>query len=547
MGGWKNEYPRPLLRRKSFLPLLDNWTLNGSPIALPWPPEAKLSGYCGNTGNTLDYRCRFTLPEGFLAPDCRLILHLGAVDETARVNVNGVEAAYHEGGYLPFCADITDLAADGENELEVLALDGLSPDFPHGKQCARPHGMWYTPVSGIWQSVWLEAVPAKNAVRSIRAATDARGVTLSVDTDGPYTVRIPSADLTVTSYKPVVKIDIPSPRLWSPEEPYLYDFTVETSSEKVGSYFAMREMSYVKHRGHTVLALNGKAVFLSAVLDQGYFEDGLFLPGDPEEYGKDILRMKELGFNALRKHVKLEPEAFYYACDRLGMLVLQDMVSSGEYSFLRDTLLPTLGFRSRRDTGKNVSPRRRELFEANAKGTVERLMGHPCVVGYTVFNEGWGQYESDRLYRELKAIDPSRFFISASGWFAQSESDAESRHVYFRSLVLKPAPEGRLLVLSECGGFKRRIPGHSPEGKSYGYGKKQDSQEALTDKILDLYRRMVLPSIKNGLTACVYTQLSDVETEINGLYTYDRKVCKVDKRALLDMNKDIARIFAAEQ
>ncbi len=542
MGDWNTEYPRPLLRRESFLPLHDHWTLNGAPVALPWPPEAELSGFRGSPGDVLDYRCLFTLPEGFLTEGKRLILHLGAVDETTRVCVNGVEAAYHEGGYLPFEADITALLRSGENELTVLALDGLSPDFPHGKQCRSPHGMWYTPVSGIWQPVWLEAVPERNAVRSLRARGDTRGLTLEVETEGAYTVTIPAAGIRATSDRPELRLDIPSPRLWSPEDPFLYDLTVETASETVYSYFALREIGFCEHRGHTVLALNGKPIFLCAVLDQGYFEDGLFLPEEPEEYERDILRMKELGFNALRKHVKLEPEAFYHACDRLGMLVIQDMVSSGEYSFLRDTFLPTVGLRHRRDTGRRVPERRRRLYEDGVSGTLGRLVSHPCVIGYTLFNEGWGQYESDRLYRQVKALDPSRFVISASGWFEQKESDARSEHVYFRSKVLGPAPEGRVLILSECGGFGRSVPGHDRGGR-YGYGKRQDSAEALTAKIVSLYRDMILPSLKNGLTAFVYTQLSDVESEINGLYTYDRQVCKVDKEVIRQMNREVRQAF----
>ena len=531
------------MKRDSFFPLSAGWTLNGRPINVPWPPEARLSNYRGTAGPELDYRVRFTLPEGFWGPGRRLILHFGAVDQTARIFLNGEAAGYHEDGYLPFSLDVTELARNGENELRVLAEDRLDPDFPHGKQSKRPHGMWYTPVSGIWQTVWLEAVPERGAVRSVRAVPDLAGVTLEVDAGGEYEVRVPGAGIAVKSREARLRLDIPSPRLWTPETPFLYDFTVSTDTDRVESYFALRTVEVRKAGDVTRLFLNGKPVFLHAVLDQGYFEDGLFLPREPEEYERDILRMKELGFNALRKHIKIEPGAFYAACDRLGMLVMQDMVSSGEYRYLRDTVLPMLGLKRRDDTKLPVTPRRRELFERHVRLVQERLYGHPCVVGYTVFNEGWGQYDSQRITRECAARDPSRFYVAASGWFKQSARTVQDEHIYFRSLVLRPESPDRLLVLSEFGGLSRRVPGHVREDrKNYGYGSR-DTEEALTVGIVKLYREMVLPSIKNGLSAAVYTQLSDVEGETNGLYTYDRQVCKVDKTAMAELSRELMTAF----
>ncbi len=538
--GWENEYPRPLLRRESFLPLSEGWTLNDKPIRVPFPPEAELSGYRGAVTDDLDYRVRFSLPGGFLPPSHRLILHLGAVDQTAQVFVNGAPVARHEGGYLAFSADITEAVRYGENVLRVLARDTLSPSYPYGKQSKNPCGMWYTPVSGIWQTVWMEAVPEAGAVRDIRAVPDLTGVKLTVDTDAPFTVTVPEAGLCVKSEEKELRLDIPSPRLWTPGDPFLYDFTVETGSDSVSSYFALRTIQIRQVNGRALLCLNGEPVFLHGVLDQGYFQDGLFLPSDPQGYGEDVRRMKELGFNCLRKHVKLEPEAFYLACDRLGMLVLQDMVNAGEVHYLRDTVLPNAGFTRRNDKKAVVTRRQMEQFEKNVRGTIERLYSHPCVVGYTIFNEGWGQYDSDRIYTDCKKADPTRFFVSTSGWFRQKKSDAASFHVYFRNKVLKPAKKGRLLLLSECGGFTRRVHGHTAaKRREYGYGKRQESETELTDKIAALYEQMVLPSMENGLCGCVYTQLSDVEGEINGLYTYDRQVCKVDKRAMLEIAKQI--------
>ena len=538
---WSTEYPRPLMRRESFLALTEGWTLNGKPIRVPFPPEAKLSGFTGHLTGGLDYKTVFTLPGGFLSEGHRLILHLGAVDQTADVLVNGIPVVSHEGGYLPFSADITAALRGERIELRVLARDTLSPAYPYGKQSAKPHGMWYTPVSGIWQTVWLEAVPSVGAVRSLRTACDLESVTFTVDTDVPYTVTIPAAGLRVESAEKRLQVPIPSPRLWTPEEPNLYDFTVETATDRVTGYFALRTVTLRGEAGgHTRLCLNGEPVFLHGVLDQGYFQDGLFLPAEPEEYERDIRRMRELGFNTLRKHVKLEPETFYAACDRLGMLVLQDMVNAGKYHRFRDTVLPNLGFTRRNDSRAVVTRRQAEQFEANVRGTIERLRSHPCVIGYTIFNEGWGQYDSDRIYQDCKKADPTRVFISTSGWFARKESDARSHHVYLKTKVLKPAKPGRFLILSECGGFSRRVKGHVMKGRrNYGYGRRQDTEEELTGKIAELYDRMVLPSMDNGLCGSIYTQLSDVEGETNGLYTYDRQVCKVTKSSLLEIAKQL--------
>ena len=472
-------------------------------------------------------------------PGHRLLLHFGAVDQVAEAALNGVPAVRHEGGYLPFSADITSGLRGGENRLTVTATDTLSHRYPYGKQHKRPHGMWYTPVSGIWQTVWLEAVPERGAVASLRMTPDLTGVTLEADCGGAeYTVNIPLENgraVTVRSREKRLRIDIPSPHLWSPEDPYLYRFTVTTETDRVESYFALRTVTREERGGRLRFCINGTPVFLHAVLDQGYFSDGLFLPETPEAYKEDILRMQDLGFNTLRKHVKIEPEVFYYACDRLGMLVLQDMVNSGGYNWLLDTAIPNVLIKKRPDRFPG-SPARRAFFETHCLETLGHLYNHPCIIGYTVFNEGWGQYDSDRIFRACKAEDPSRFYVSTSGWFAQRESDVQSEHLYFRTQVLPPPRAGQVLLISECGGFSRRVEGHTADRKNYGYGT-ADTEEALMARIQALYRGMVLPSIPNGLSGCVYTQLSDVEGETNGLYTYDREVCKVDARAMRELAK----------
>ncbi len=540
-SGWNQTYPRPQLRRDSFFPINHGWTLNGRPINVPWPPQAPLSGWAGNVGDVLRYRTAFTLPDGFVPEGRRAVLHFGAVDQVAEVWLNGAAVTRHEGGYLPFSADVTQALRPGANRLEVKAVDTLSHDYPYGKQHKRPHGMWYTPVSGIWQGVWLEAVPAQGAVASVRLTPDLTGVTVEVDAGGAeFNVAVPLGGgkmLTAAgkSGRPL-RLDIPEPYLWSPEDPYLYTMTIATAADQVESYFALRTVTTREIGGHTRLCLNEEPIFLHGVLDQGYFEDGLFLPKGPEEYDMDVMRMKELGFNTLRKHVKVEPEAFYYACDRLGMLVIQDMVNSGEYRYLRDTAIPTVLSKKRSDLGGGGSEQRKAFFERHCLDTVAHLKNHPCIVGWTIFNEGWGQYDSDRLYRLLKPADPTRFFMSTSGWFAQKESDIQSEHVYFQNRVLEGDRPGKFLLLSECGGFSRRIEGHvNQERKNYGYGKQAQTGLDLEVLLSGLYCDMVLPSIPNGLCGCIYTQLSDVEGETNGLYTYDRQVRKVRPEFMREM------------
>lgn len=548
-SGWSCAYPRPQLRRDSFFPLDQGWTLNGRPVRAPWPPQAPLSGYGGAVGDVLWYENSFTLPEGFAPKGRRLLLHFGAVDQVAEAFVNGVSVVRHEGGYLPFSADITAALRPGENLLEVKAVDTLSHAYPYGKQHRRPHGMWYTPVSGIWQTVWLEAAPARGAIASARFTPDLTGVTVEVDAGGAeYNLAVPLGNgkvLTAAGRNAPVRLEIPDPRLWTPDDPYLYPMTIATATDQAESYFALRTVGTKEIDGRTRLCLNGEPIFLHGVLDQGYFQDGLFLPQDPEEYERDILRMKELGFNTLRKHIKVEPEAFYYACDRLGMLVIQDMVNSGEYRYLRDTVIPTFLSKKRADQGGGGGEQRKAFFERHCLDTVIHLKNHPCVVGWTIFNEGWGQYDSDRVYRLLKAADPTRFFISASGWFAQRESDVQSEHVYFNSRVLEGDRPGQFLLLSECGGFSRRVEGHAAQDrKNYGYGERCRSEEELTARIRGMYDDMVLPSIPNGLCGCIYTQLSDIEGETNGLYTYDRAVRKVDKEAMLGIAADVRQALS---
>ncbi len=545
------DYPRPQMKRDSYFSLCGEWELLikkenvqeavGS-IRVPFPPESRLSSVERELkkGERWLYQKRFTLPESFCKG--RVLLHFGAVDQRAWVNLNGHAVGTHTGGYLPFTVDLTEYLQGGENLLCVEVEDTLDTELPYGKQTHKRGGMWYTPVSGIWQPVWMESVP-KNDVRSIRLTPTLNSI--RIETAGgelQKTVRIqtPNGILEQTYAGDCVTVDIPEPRLWTPDDPYLYFFTLTDGTDTVESYFALRTVSTEVRNGIPYICLNGNPILLHGLLDQGYYSDGIYLPSTPAGYLFDIQRMKALGFNMLRKHIKIEPDCFYYFCDRHGMLVLQDMVNSGTYHYLLDTVLPTVGIR--RGISHKASPTRRAQFESDAVQTANLLYNHPCVIYYTIFNEGWGQYDADRIYRLLKEHDSTRIWDATSGWFAEQNSDVVSEHIYFKKIKLKSHPT-RPLVLSEFGGYACKIEGHAfnPDN-TYGYKFYRTPQE-FEQALLSLYRNEILPAIKHdGLCATVLTQVSDVEDETNGLLTYDRQVQKVDTDAMHALS---AELFAA--
>jgi len=338
--------------------------------------------------------------------------------------------------------------------------------------------------------------------------------------------------------KTTIKID--NPVNWTPENPYLYTFTVTSGDDTVESYFALRTVTIEKVKGQSYICLNGKPYFFHGLLDQGYYSDGIYTPASPDGYVWDILKMKELGFNMLRKHIKIEPDLFYYYCDKYGMIVFQDMLNAGKYNYIIDTALPTVGFK--KGFRHTPTPKRREFFEKECRAVCDLLYNHPCVCYYTIFNEGWGQYEADRIYRELKEYEPSRIWDATSGWFIEKESDVVSEHIYFRKIKMKPNTD-RPLVLSEFGGYSYKVEGHSFNlDDNYGY-KTFDSAETLTDGLCAMYTGDIVNAIKTGLCATVLTQVSDVEDETNGLVTYDRKVVKTDKAKMLNMAETIFAAF----
>ena len=558
------EYPRPQMRRDKYCLLNGTWKCNGSDILVPFAPQAPLSGYGKKVEDKLVYEKTFTLPEDFTKE--RILLHFGAVDQVATVWVNGQKMGSHEGGYLPFYFDISKVVKrQEENLIKVEVLDNLSKDYPYGKQTNKRGGMWYTPVSGIWQSVWLEEV-ADTYIEKIIMTPDLTGVDMELVLNSKngdnsafvneecgkecfdVTVELEPGNVVVKHFEGCKgRLEIEGledkngkkhqAKLWTTETPHLYSIRVTCGKDVVDSYFALRTIAIENQDGVHRVVLNGKPIFMHGVLDQGYFCDGLFLPAKAEEYEKDILRMKELGYNMLRKHIKIEPEAFYYACDGLGMLVMQDMVNNGGYNFIFDTALPTFGFKTKKDAKGKIEGKQKEFFKQHTRETIEHLYNHPSIVAYTIFNEGWGQFNSDEMYDYVKELDATRVVDSTSGWFAQKKNDFDSEHIYFKVIPLEP--KERPLFVSECGGYTMAVEDHYySKYAQYGYGA-SDTKEALTKDIVFMYENMIIPYVKSGVCGCVYTQISDVEDEINGLYTYDRKVCKVVKEDMLAMSEKL--------
>ena len=382
-------------------------------------------------------------------------------------------------------------------------------------------------MSGLWQTVWMESVPEEH-IRAVRPEISGNRVTLHIEGAQRGTVRVktPQGVLTQAFSGGQAVLELPAPRLWSPEDPYLYETEIETAQDRVQTYFALRTLDVREADGFPRLCLNGRPYFFHGVLDQGYWSDGLFTPASPACFDEDILAMKRLGFNTLRKHIKVEPELFYYACDRLGMVVFQDMVNNGAYSFFTDTALPTLGIRRRNDRRMHRDPATRRAFTEAMEETVRLLQKHPCVCYWTIFNEGWGQFDSQAQFERLRALDDSRFIDTTSGWFRCGQSDVESLHVYFKPVRL-PKSE-KPLVLSEFGGYSYKPEGHVfNTEKTYGYRFFKE-QPAFMDALERLYLDEIVPAREKGLCAAIYTQLSDVEDETNGLVSYDRAVCKAD-------------------
>lgn len=550
------EYPRPQMRRDSYLNLNGRWEYaitdsdelprrwDGT-ILVPFSPESALSGVGRSLqpGQTLWYRREVILPQGFIPADGRLLLHFGAVDQEAAVYWNGRLLGRHMGGYNAFTLDATD-ALGPRNSLVVRVHDDTDASFhSRGKQKTRRGGIWYTPQSGIWQTVWMEAVP-RHYIESLRIVPlfDQSAVEVMVRCSQPLQCEATVDGRTVpfTSGEPA-RIPMPDFRAWSPEDPYLYDLSVTLGEDRVESYFGMRKVEVRADRGGVKrLFLNGEPYFQSGLLDQGYWPDGLYTAPSDEALIYDIQTAKAMGFNLLRKHIKVEPMRWYYHCDRLGMLVWQDMPSGGgKYRFSTITLPLVTGIH-RRDNHYRAFARASSQGRGEYMDELEEMVGQlfnaPSVVLWVPFNEGWGQFDSTLVMERLRALDPTRPVDPASGWHDQGAGELRSLHVYFKPFRFRRDRRGRALALSEFGGYNLRVDGHCFNQKDYGYRRLPDAA-ALWRDFSRLYEREVLPAVPRGLCASVYTQLSDVEDELNGLMTYDRRVVKLDADEVRELNE----------
>ena len=535
------EYPRPQLARHGWMNLNGLWdyAINDSSrfpkdfdgqIVVPFSPEAPLSGVNRQlkSGEYLWYRRAVAIPGEFNGK--RIILHFGAVDQTAAVWVNSAQVANHTGGYLPFEADVTDAIENGYMLLTVRVSDDTDKGgHTRGKQKTKRGGIWYTPQSGIWQTVWIEAVP-ECYVKALRISPlfDEPAVEISAEIVGDQPAY---AQLGGASYALPAHIPMPGFEAWTPEHPKLYGFTVSCGEDRVQSYFAMRKFSVEKDgQGTPRLFLNGAPYFHNGLLDQGYWPDGLYTAPTDEAMVYDIGMAKSMGFNMLRKHIKVEPLRWYYHCDRLGMLVWQDMPNGGGSYGAPVVSAPLATGINLKDSAYALFARAdkdaRAEFRAELAEMIEHLYNCPCIAMWVLFNEGWGQFDAAKMYELVRGIDKSRTIDHASGWHDQGIGKVRSEHVYFRKFAFKPDKLGRAVLLSEFGGYSHSVSGHCWGRKEFGY-KKFEMPAQLEIAIEELYQTQIGPAKLQGLAAAVYTQLTDVEDELNGILTYDRKVAKV--------------------
>ena len=568
-----DRHPRPQLRRDIWQNLNGEWDfaiykageLFGgykNKIIVPFSPESVLSGVQQTVlpQDMAYYRRTFE----FQRVRDVVLLHFGAVDYRCVVYLNGTLVGKHRGGYFPFSFNISDVVKDGENVLEVKVVDPSDTGVQaFGKQKLRRGGIWYTAQSGIWQTVWIEQT-VSNLVRGIRFTPDVDKSTITVELDYNekkegfmFYIKTEIGELRVSSPGPKLVLDLSGMlRLWSPEEPFLYRAKVVTvSGDSFDTYFAMRKISVEKVGKFTRIMLNNKPYFQKGLLDQGYWCDGLYTAPSDEAMIYDIKTMKSMGFNMLRKHIKIEPLRWYYHCDRLGMLVWQDVVSGGvikdngirrEYpGYEKLTGQKKIG-KIPTDTEKNYTLLGRENasgrkeYNRDLVDTVQLLYNNPCVVMWVPFNESWGQFDSAKATETVLSMDKTRLVDSASGWFDQGCGSVNSLHNY-RKKPWYPRYGGnkdkRALVLSECGGLT-----YSPGAehvydtvKKCGYRGFKDA-DSCTKALVALQKRFKKAIKKNGLCAYVYTQVSDVEEELNGLLSYDRKVVKVDANKIKEAN-----------
>lgn len=598
-GNILQEYPRPNLVRDSYFNLNGEWEcrINESETAdfydetiiVPFSPESMLSGVgkIVMPHQRLHYRKKFTLPEGF--KKSRVLLHFGAVDQECSVFVNGIRVGGHKGGYLPFHFDITDSLRQGENEL-TLSVTDRTEQSPHarGKQKLQKKGkyasLFYTPQSGIWKTVWMESVEKAyiedvritplyddssvrfeitvlNACKTSGAETSG-GKASGGETSGTVNLavldrggEIGQAEITVRQEKEIKKVISQEIKLdgfkpWTPDTPHLYDVIIRYGEDEVRSYFGMRKLSTGRDgKGILRFFLNNKPYFFNGILDQGYWPESLMTAPSDEALVYDIIKLKEMGYNTIRKHVKIEAERFYYHCDRLGMMVWQDMPNGGgEYNMVFVTHLPNASDRFARGVSdrhygifKRKDGEGRRQYYTDLKNMVSTLYNYPSIAVWVPFNEGWGQFDAAKATKEVREIDSGRLINEACGWFDQGGGDMYSIHNYRHKLKVKPQQD-RVVALTEYGGYAYPVEEHLSCKKEFGY-QHYHSTEELTQNYKRLWEEEIYPNLQYGLCSAIYTQTSDIEEEINGVLTYDREIVKLDEDQVKEMNDKLYGMF----
>ena len=551
-----NDYPRPQLERDAWTNLNGLWdyaiTDGNAPqptawdgkILVPFAPEAALSGVGKfvSPSQKLWYHRTFAAPD--LAGGKRLILHFGAIDFASTVMVNGKTVGTHKGGSEPLEYDVTDaLGGTGEQTVVVGVTDPTDQGAqPRGKQVMNPNGIWYTPVTGIWQTAWMEAVPAAH-VASMKMVPDVDAGALTVivnatgDSAGDVTLTATDGGTQIATATGVagqpISLKVPNAKLWSPDSPHLYDLQVKMGADTVKSYFGMRKIAVKKDsRGVDRLTLNGEAVFMYGPLDQGWWPAGLLTPPSDEAIKFDISMMRKMGFNMARKHIKVEPARWYYWCDRMGLMVWQDMPSGMAEG-------RSQGVGNGGPDATSFTDAERGQFKAELKQMIDTLDDHPSIVAWVPFNEGWGQHDTNEILKWTMKYDPSRVVDGPSGWTDRGVGDMHDMHNYPGPGMFDPTP-GRASVLGEFGGLGLPVQDHLWQtDRNWGYQSFED-KAGLENKYDQLVARL-RPLIDRGLSAAVYTQITDVEGEVNGLMTYDRKVIKIDPAHLAKIHARLYR------
>lgn len=562
-----NEYPRPNMERKNWQNLNGKWEYAILPvqekpqswqgqITVPFPVESYLSGVQKTVGkdNCLWYKKIFSTKS--LKASEKLLLHFGAVDWQAEVWINGKLVGKHEGGYTAFSFDITAFLQTGQQEIILKVWDPTDDgQQARGKQVKRPGGIYYTPVTGIWQTVWLETVP-ESYIETYKIITDIDQNTVSIKPEGvglksgdKFQVKILNQKQKIassqTSPSEVLEIKIPNAKLWTPEKPNLYDFELSIirngkAIDAVKGYFGMRKIAMMPDKnGVNRLFLNNKPVFQYGPLDQGYWPDGIYTAPTEEALVSDIELMKKSGFNMVRKHVKIEPLRWYYQCDKLGLLVWQDMPSG------HDEIVPVKDhdhsiegdFLAKKYNDVTRTAREEALFKDEWQAIIKQLYNFPSICMWVPFNESWGQFKTNEILKWTKSLDPTRLVDGPSGWIDRGEGDTHDFHMYGSRLKAVPTESHRALVIGEFGGLGHTVVGHTFSKNAWSYqGFKTE------DELFEAYKQLII-KIKElkklGFAAAVYTQLTDVETEINGLITYDREKLKINYQKLKQLHDEL--------